>query len=337
MGRAMEQGVCHVYHIEGMTCSGCAARIEQILSDLPGIQSARTSFASETLTISFNPNQVDEVQIRDALEKSGYRLRPPNEEKAPDPVKLTGLQFTAVAVIIAAIYIMIKKVGGFNILPAVDASMSLALLFTVGLLTSLHCVAMCGGIVVSQCMVASGGGGRAGWQRGLLYNSGRVISYTLVGGLAGALGSAVSLTGWARGSVAVASGLLMMVMGINLLGWFPSLARMMPRMPRFLPCLRRKPGTSPLLVGLLNGLMPCGPLQTMQLYALGTGSPAAGAAAMFFFSLGTVPLLLGLGTAVSLLGKRLTQQMLKVSAILVIALGLVMIDRGLLLSGFSLR
>ena len=87
----------------------------------------------------------------------------------------------------------------------------------------------------------------------------------------------------------------------------------------------------------MNGLMPCGPLQAMQLYALGTGSFLAGALSMFIFSLGTVPLMFGLGALSSLLSSKFTSRMMKVSAALVLLLGLVMVNRGLALSGVNLH
>lgn len=91
----------------------------------------------------------------------------------------------------------------------------------------------------------------------------------------------------------------------------------------------------PFYVGLLNGLMPCGPLQAMQIYALGTGSFFAGALSMFMFSLGTVPLMFGFGAVSSFLSGRFTHRMMKVSAMLVMILGVVMISRGLSLSGVN--
>jgi sulfite exporter TauE/SafE len=63
-----------------------------------------------------------------------------------------------------------------------------------------------------------------------------------------------------------------------------------PRIPRVFAekIDKKKDGKGPLYVGLLNGLMPCGPLQAMQLYALSTGDPVKGALSMLVFSLGTV-------------------------------------------------
>jgi len=81
-----------------------------------------------------------------------------------------------------------------------------------------------------------------------------------------------------------------------MLNIFPVLRKITPRMPKiFGRKISNAKNKGPLLVGLLNGFMPCGPLQAMQLYALGTGSFIAGATSMFMFSLGTVPLMFGLG------------------------------------------
>jgi len=82
----------------------------------------------------------------------------------------------------------------------------------------------------------------------------------------------------------------------------------------------------PLLVGLLNGFMPCGPLQAMQLYALGTGSFIAGATSMFMFSWGRFLLCLAWGNKL-IAGGKFTQKMMRISAVLVIVLGVVMFNR----------
>jgi len=121
-----------------------------------------------------------------------------------------------------------------------------------------------------------------------------------------------------------------------MLNIFPVLRKITPRMPKiFGRKISNAKNKGPLLVGLLNGFMPCGPLQAMQLYALGTGSFIAGATSMFMFSLGTVPLMFGLGAISSIAGGKFTQKMMRISAVLVIVLGVVMFNRGLSLSGYS--
>jgi len=65
-----------------------------------------------------------------------------------------------------------------------------------------------------------------------LYNLGRVISYTVVGGVVGALGSVISFSGAAKGVVAIISGVFMVIMGLNMLNIFPVLRKITPRMPK---------------------------------------------------------------------------------------------------------
>jgi sulfite exporter TauE/SafE len=172
----------------------------------------------------------------------------------------------------------------------------------------------------------------------LMYNGGRVVSYTVIGGIVGALGSLFSLSTVLKGVMPVIAGAFMLFLGVRMLGIFPWISRLKIRIPgisghRFSAAASRR---GPFLVGLLNGLMPCGPLQTMQVYALGTGSFLAGALSMFLFSLGTVPLLMGFGAISSFLSAKFNRKMLKASGVLVMVLGLVMFTRGLNLFGVSL-
>ncbi len=79
----------------------------------------------------------------------------------------------------------------------------------------------------------------------------------------------------ARGVVQAVAGVFMLIMGLNMTGLFPWMARLVPRMPKFAAQKIGGRGRSmgPLYVGLINGLMPCGPLQAMQIYALSTVIP----------------------------------------------------------------
>ena len=99
---------------------------------------------------------------------------------------------------------------------------------------------------------------------------------------------------------------------------------------------KRRRENRPFFIGLLNGLMPCGPMQSMQIIALGSGNPVAGAAAMLMFSLGTVPLMLGFGSMVSALGKKYTKIVMRVGSVLVVVLGLAMLSQGVSLSGINM-
>ncbi len=221
--------------------------------------------------------------------------------------------------------------------------MDLPLIFLTGLLTSFHCVSMCGGLVLSYTVskkqkdLCEEAPKKAEFFPHFVYNGAKIISYTVVGALFGALGSFLNFGG-IRGYVAIAAGIFMLVLALNLLGfsWFKKISF---RMPKFLGNLTYKlssnPHSGPLTLGLLTGFMPCGPLQAMQLYAAGTGSASRGALVMFIFALGTVPLMFSFGSFASLLKHSFRKKILKFAAIVVLILGFIILNRGLMVVGFK--
>lgn len=250
------------------------------------------------------------------------------------------IEFDMNEVLVMSIMDSLKHFLLLSSLPQLHANASYGLLFLVGLLTSFHCAVMCGGIVLSQT-IGTGQNrkeiekNKHGWiLPSIYYNSGRVLAYTFVGGVVGGLGQAISLTGVWKGIVPIIGGLFMVIMGINLLEIFPAFRRLNIRMPLFaFRTIKGREDLKPFYVGLLTGLMPCGPLQIVQLYALGTGSIINGALSMLVFSIGTVPMLFAIGAANTLINKNKSRYILKASAVLVIVLGVIMMSRGLTLSG----
>jgi sulfite exporter TauE/SafE/copper chaperone CopZ len=318
--------------IGGMTCASCQNRIETALRKTDGVLKATVSLSGAYADVTHDAGVVSLAELRAVIERLGYEA-PAAARGAPSSDKLR--RAAGLAIIVAALYFLASRLNLANSLPLAEAGMGYGALFVIGLLTSVHCVAMCGGINLSQCLPQTGGNLA---RSSLLYNLGRVASYTLIGGAVGALGSAITFSGAFKGVVQLIAGVFMVIMGVNMLGLFPRLRAFWPRLPRSLQGLvnrGRDKSRGPLVVGLLNGLMPCGPLQAMQLYALSTGSPAKGAASMLLFGLGTAPLLFGLGALSSLLSKRFTRRVMTAGAVLVTVLGLTMLTRGASLSGFS--
>lgn len=334
--------------IKGMTCASCENRIERKLKNTTGIANAIASFGKGTAMVTFDPDRITIPEMIDIISNLGYEASaaaPDRNTYKPEGKGFSGLQAAGIFVILIALYMIINRHGGFNILnsfPQAKEGMGYGMLFVIGLLTSTHCVAMCGGINLSQCVPykTTQGANRkiSALTPSILYNSGRVISYTVIGGLVGALGSAISFTNTGKGIIAVLAGIFMVIMGLNMLNLFPWLRRFNPRMPKVFAekINKQKNSSSPLYVGLLNGLMPCGPLQAMQLFALSTGDPVQGAISMMLFSLGTVPLMFGLGALSTVLTKKFTSRMMTVSAALVVLLGVFMFSNGMALTGYAM-
>lgn len=327
-------------NIGGMTCVNCENKIERVLKKKDGIKAVKVSYSSGKAHITYDESVIKLEEIERLIEDSDYQVvrKPDAPARESDIYRI----ISAGAIIYAAFMILRHSglMNVFNAFPEAEAGMGYGMLFLIGLLTSVHCIAMCGGINLSQCMPQgikiSGEGSRfAALRPSVLYNTGRVVSYTVIGGLVGALGSVVSFSGSAKGLVQILAGVFMVIMGLNMLNIFPWLRKLNIRMPKvFAEKIDSKRGSnSPLYVGLLNGLMPCGPLQAMQLYALSTADPFKGAASMFVFSLGTVPLMFIFGAISSILSRRFTKRVMSAGAVLVVMLGISMFNSGLSLSG----
>lgn len=307
-----------------MTCTSCENRVEKELKKVDGVVNAMASYSAQQVTVEYDSKLCTREQLKEAINKAGYSTKSSN-----------GIKFAGFLVIAAAVLLLGNSTSGFDMSAKLNNA-SYAVLFVVGMLTSIHCVGMCGGIMLTQSLSKNSIANEKqnkfkALMPAILYNAGRVTSYTIIGGIVGALGSVLSLSLNIKAGLQIFAGVFMVIMGLNMTG-FSLFRKYNIKLPWSACRLKKKP-KAPFLVGFLNGLMPCGPLQTMQLYALGTGSAAAGALSMFLFSLGTVPLMLVFGAISGFLSKGYTKQLLKFSGILVIILGIIMGNRGLALAG----
>lgn len=330
--------------IGGMTCINCQNKIEKALRNTEGILEVRVSYNKGIARITYDAERISLQEIVSVIESLDYQVLKEKRQQQPEMDYI----ITILAVIFL-LYTLLQRFGILNLLvpsQLADTGMGYGMLFVTGLLTSVHCIAMCGGINLSQCIAGSRKGKMQSnvetYLPSILYNAGRVISYTAIGfvfGLTGMIaggGQEAGMSTFWQGILKIAAGIVMVIMGINMLGIFPWLRKLNPSMPRFLArkiSEEKIKSKSPFLVGILNGFMPCGPLQSMWIVALASGNPFAGALSMFLFSLGTVPLMLGLGSIVSALGKKFTGKVMTVGSILVVVLGLAMLSQGGTLSG----
>nr|WP_034867827.1 sulfite exporter TauE/SafE family protein [Clostridium lundense] len=307
--------------VYNMTCNSCEKRIEKDINTLPGIIWVKANFKDGIVEIHYDDRVCNINKIKSAIEKAGYHLTEPGNKN-----------IIGILIIGFIIWNLSKSTNGFNMETSLNNASYFAL-FVIGLLTSIHCVGMCGGIMLSQSIVKEKSTKLEAIKPAILYNLGRVLSYTVLGGAIGALGSLFSLSLFSKAIIQIIAAIFMIIMGFNLAG-FNLFKKFYIKLPWNSCSLKRK-FSSPFLVGILNGFMPCGPLQTLQIYALSTGSAFKGALSMFIFSLGTVPLMFSFGTLSGLLSKKYTKNLLRYSGILIIFLGLIMGNRGLALMGFN--
>lgn len=201
-----------------------------------------------------------------------------------------------------------------------------------------HCIGMCGGIIIAYSSTKV----NDQWQQTtqiiahLLYSLGRVLTYVILGAMFGYLGGVAMFNNLANGSLLILAGIFMILSGLSLSGqikfltviehsvssssWYRNL---------FHELLRSQSLLSFFILGMLNGLLPCGLVYFFAVTAASTGSPLYGALVMLLFGLSTIPALFSLGFFVGLYKSgRFRNIMIRIAAISVILFGLYTLYQG---------
>ena len=216
---------------------------------------------------------------------------------------------------------------------------NLVLLFGASLLGSAHCVAMCGPYVAMCTAQFVPRGASPGARCGLrvLFNLGRIATYSLIGLIVGAFGQiaeAVASRFGVAGIVAIAAGSAALAFGLSMIGWFrdPASVVAMAGVGRWLIAGRMRlnqapPAAAPLLLGALQGWLPCALVYAAASRASLAGTPVMGAFTMLVFGLGTVPAVFALTVIPQTLLRRVKAQ--RLAGALLAVLGVLLILRGL--------
>ena len=204
---------------------------------------------------------------------------------------------------------------------------------TVGALGSFHCVGMCGPIALALPLDRSSTYSKVAG--GITYNLGRVLTYATMGALFGLLGRGFAMVATQQ-YVSIGAGILIII----------SVALPAATTHRFMPTglltkqimrlksamgnlLRQKSYSSLLLIGVLNGFLPCGVVYLAIAGAIATGTPAAGSLFMVFFGLGTIPVMLMVVMLGNLLSLKVRGLIRKSVPIVMLCIGLLFIARGM--------
>lgn len=209
--------------------------------------------------------------------------------------------------------------------------MNLWLIFLTGLTTGgLSCLAVQGGLLASivanqkKQELATGSASTQGfdkldWLPVTMFLAAKLIAYTLLGFLLGALGSVITLSLSIRLAFQVFTALFMFATAMNLLNVHPIFRYLAFQPPKFIRKMIRNNSQStalfaPFILGLMTIFIPCGITQAMEVLAINTGNPLAGALILCAFVLGTSPLFAILGVAAARLSETWHQQFTKVAA-----------------------
>jgi uncharacterized protein len=204
------------------------------------------------------------------------------------------------------------------------------LAFSTGLIGSTHCLGMCGGIVASLALAKRREDSRSRIFTQVMYNLGRILTYTLLGVIAGLIGPALDLLSLRSTALwfFVGANLFVILVGLSSalrLGWL-SITSLESSAGKFLtvPLKRAAASSSPYAafpLGLLLGFIPCGLVYGPLAIAGGSGSPMLGGAIMAALGLGTVPLMLVFGAASSTISGVMRDNMYRLTGVLMVLMG----------------
>lgn len=328
----------YTLHVSGMHCASCPMLVEGELSDLPNITYVKASLKHNHVEVTgeFGEKSIEEIaqELTTITKTHGYTLSP---EKQQHDAKWHDFKIAIPAALgFIALFVLLQKMGLVNLITTSEVSYGTA--FLIGTIASVStCMAVVGGLVLSMSANYAKEGDKVRPQ--MLFHIGRLVSFFVLGGAIGALGSAFQLSLLGTAIVSGVVALVLLVLGLNLIDVFPSLKRLQPTLPKFIGShvhgLRQINHTlTPLLLGTATFFLPCGFTQSMQIYTLSTGSFMSGAMTMFVYALGTLPMLalLSFGS-LTIHTKARSSIFFKTAGLVVIFFGLFNLHNSLVVAG----
>ena len=282
--------------IEGMHCAACELTIEKNVSKLAGVKKVNAVLSENVVKLKLAAGtDIESLKqdINEALKETDYRVV---DSLAWNAVSLTQL-LTAllISLLIVAAFLVLQRLGITN--SVTSDQLNLSAVFVIGLVASLSsCMAVVGGLVLTiSSSYAQLNSGKA--KPLLAFHISRLVAFFLLGGVIGLLGAAFTLSPIAIFVINLILFVVMVIMGLNMLGVFPFLKKFELHLPKSLGAKGLDAITSAgsmlaaTLLGIVSFFLPCGFTQSMQVFALTTGSFIDGALTMFVFALGTLPAL----------------------------------------------
>lgn len=296
------------YFVKGMHCAACEVLIEKKLLEIPGVKAVDTSTANSRAVIEYDGEKPAVAVLNDIFQKDNYAFSETpqalNEEKSKNGLVNPTLVGFAVAMVIVVGFLLLDRMGisgFFNI----SSTSSLVSFFGFGVLAGLSsCAALVGGMVLSLSkqwneLYSPQDPSAKKLQPHILFNTGRILSYGLLGGVLGLIGSRLAFSFTVTAWLVIGISLLMVLLGCQMLG-VRALRRFQIALPKGIT--RKIADESkfegrymPFVMGAVTFFIPCGLTITAQTVALLSGSPIQGALIMGFFALGTAPMLLLIG------------------------------------------
>lgn len=320
----------YTFHVSGTHCASCKIFIEDTLNEQVGINHASVDLKRETVSLNTalheSQHRLAEI-LTEKIKHNGYSL---SIEKKVAEAKDSNVIWRALPIGFAVLFLffLIQKSGILNL--GIGSQTTPVTSFIIGLIASVSsCLAIVGGLVLSLSAKVSQDN-ISDTKTFILFHTGRLISFAILGGVLGAVGNAIGINFTLTAILGLLASTVMLLLGLNLIGVFTKSKIALPSgIFNFFRRIEHK-AFAPLTLGFATFFLPCGFTQSMQVSALSSGSFISGFLIMFAFALGTLPMLafLSFGSASFAHGKH-APLFFKSAGIVVIGLGLFSLLSGL--------
>ena len=334
--------------VRGMHCRSCEMLVEEELKKLPSIVYVGISYKKSVAEIH-SYNEMPDSLIVSAMKEAGYEVGK-NEKKKWVTTDINRYKDLGVAFVsLIVIYFLLKIFGVTDLKINPGAPSNLFVVLLIGLTAGISsCMALVGGLILGMSARHAEKHPEATpvqkFRPHIYFNLGRIASYVILGGIIGLIGKAFQFTGPTLGGLTLVVGVVMLILGLQLIEIFPKISGISFSLPSSISKFfgikkhhqKEYSHTNSALVGALTFFLPCGFTQAMQIYAMSTGSFISGALIMGAFAIGTTPGLLGIGGLTSVIKGSFSKKLFKFIGLVVISFALFNISNSLNLFGIRI-
>lgn len=283
----------YILHVSGTHCASCKILIEDILSEQDFIQNVKVNLKKETVAIETESDK----SVEEIVNILNIKIKPSNYTFSTEKIilekKRNDVFWKAIPIglMFLVLFFLLQKSGILNI--GIGGKTTPVTSFIIGIIASLSsCLAIVGGLVLSMSAKVSQDGGSGSAKKPLiLFHTGRLFGFAVLGGILGLIGKAIGINFLLSAILGLVASVVMIILGLNLLGIFKKNKITLPS--NIFSFFRKVEHATwaPILIGLGTFFLPCGFTQSMQISALSSGSFTSGFLIMFSFALGTLPVL----------------------------------------------
>lgn len=333
-------------YIAGMTCTSCEVLITDSLQEIEGIEYAKVNHRQGTAEIGHKGQQLSWPKIFDKIKELGYEasFEPIKKKKS----KVSAEQWFYSVLVVVGLYLVYKYLQWIGLLGWIKTDTSdinYGASFIIGIVASLSsCLVVVGAVVMSFATKYQAGGNfyNRNLKPHLFFHFGRLLTFFILGGVLGLIGSWFSISPTFMSWFTVFIALVLLWLALNILGFVPSLSTLGIRMPKkSMGTWKRLQASehvlAPVVLGGFTFFLPCGFTQSMQLFAMSSGSFLTGAMTLFLFALGTLPVLFGLGVTTTRFKNMKTVVLQKAIGFIVLFFAFYTMSAGLAIKGININ